>query len=162
MVKIGERAGRNTVLAAAVMVAASSLGCATLRAGMARQKYIHEQTQAHVYQMPIADVWPNVRKLLFERGYQVKGSDTGNAFSVETESKPGDAGSAVRYLVQGTKLDERSCRVEFTKMTSTPNGSKSDRDLDLEWQLLKRVDPAGAQQIETAAQAEGDKARSQS
>jgi hypothetical protein len=102
-----------------------------------------------------------VRKILFEKGFQAKDSDTGSSFSLETESQTAD-GKMVRYLVQGVKVDDSSCRVEFTKMSSGAKGTSSNRDLEMEWQLLERADAASAQQIKTAAEAEGNKAKTQS
>jgi hypothetical protein len=42
------------------------------------------------------------------------------------------------------------------------DGTSSKRDLEMEWQLLQRVDGSSAQHIKTAADAEGEKAKTQS
>ena len=143
----------------AVLTTGSS--CAAMRAGAARQKYINGQTQQHVYKMPITQVWPNVRTLLFEQGYQSKTSDTGGSYSLETEPKM-DEKVAVRYLVQGVKVDDSTCRVEFMRMSAGEKGTKSDRDLEMEWRLLQKVDAASAEQIKKQAEGEADKAKAAS
>jgi hypothetical protein len=144
-----------------VALIVASSGCAAMRAGAARQKYINDQTQQHVYKMPITQVWPNVRTLLFEQGYQSKTSDTGGSYSLETEPKM-DEKVAVRYLVQGVKIDDSSCRIEFMRMSAGEKGTKSDRDLEMEWRLLQKVDTASADQIKKQAEGEADKAKAAS
>jgi hypothetical protein len=148
---------RVRVLLGAVAVA--GMGCASLKAFQARQQYIQDQTRAHAYAKPIAAVWPEVRKLLFEKGFKTKDSDTGNSFSLETEEKK-EGDSKVRYLVLGTKLDEASCKVEFTRMGAGVLGPTSERDLDLEWALLRRVEPEAGERIEHEASAAGEKTKS--
>ena len=155
-------AARQTGLAIAMggmfVLALASGGCAMLRAGAAQQKYINEQTTQHVYQMPITQVWPNVRTMLFAEGYKTKSSDTGGSYSLETEPKM-DGDKTVTYLVQGTKVDDNSCKVEFTKNVQGSIGTTSNRDPQMEWHLLQKVDPPAAQKIKADADAEGEKAK---
>jgi hypothetical protein len=148
---------RARILLGVVLVAGT--GCASLKAFQARQAYIQDQTRAHAYAKPIAAVWPEVRKLLFEKGFKTKDSDTGNSFSLETEEKK-DGDGKVRYLVLGTKVDEGSCKVEFTRMGAGVLGPTSERDLDLEWVLLRRVEPESGERIEHEASAAGERTKS--
>src|SRR5207249_1902913 len=106
--------GSGAVLALALGLGLAA-GCASLKGYQAKHQYIKDQTRTHVYAKPIAVVWPEVRKLLFEKGWKTKDSDTGNSFALETEEKK-DGDEMVRYLVTGTKVDESSCRIEFTRV----------------------------------------------
>jgi hypothetical protein len=151
---------RNRALGmlALLVVALTTAGCAALAAGAARHKYVNEQTQAHVYNMPITTVWPNVRTLLFEKGYETKSSDTGGSFSLETEPKL-DNGESIRYLAQGVKIDDKSCRIEITKATVSPTRTHSERDLEMEWALLEKIDATSASKISADADAAGEAAK---
>jgi hypothetical protein len=155
------RAPRATVAIAAALCLAALSGCAFLRGSAARQKYVQSQTEQHVYNRPIQEVWPQVRKLLFEQGYQSKDTDTGGSYSIETEPATKD-NKTTRYLVQGTKVSDGSCRIEITRMTIQPKGeSDMDRDLQMEWTLLKRVEPDRAKAIESDAEREAERAKQQ-
>lgn len=149
------------LVAALFCFAATQAGCAFMRASSARQRYVRDQTSQWVYRQPIQQVWPGVRKVLFERGLQVKDSDSGGAYAVETEPA-NDGKTVVRFLVQGTKLDDGACRLEVTKMTMGKDGAQSERDTDFEWQLLQRLDPQGAAQINAAAEQEAERAKNAS
>lgn len=151
------RLGQGLVAVLLVMAA----GCSHLRASSARQRYIKDQTAAYVYQQPIQEVWPHVRKTLLERGYQTKDVDSGGAYSVETEPRAEEK-RVVRYLVQGTKVDDGHCRIEVTRMVEEKGRVDTTRDVDLEWLLIQRAEPQGAQQITNGAEAEATKARAAS
>jgi hypothetical protein len=151
------------VLALALACAGPTVaGCAAMRAAGARHEHIESQTQEYVYQKPLSQVWPQARQLLFEEGFEVKDTDSTTA---ETEWKKGDSGRA-RYLLSGIEVDEGSCRVQFTKdeQYKTDSGwssSDPERDLGMEWKLIKKVDPDGARKIEADADAKGDAAKAQ-
>jgi hypothetical protein len=150
---------RRTFFALALALTLAA-GCASLRGYQAKQQYIKDQTRSHVYARPIATVWPEVRKLLFEKGFKTKDSDSGNSFALETEEKK-DGEEMIRYLVTGTKVDEGACRVEFTRVATGKVGRPAtERDLDMEWTLLRRVEPDSGQKIEGEAVAVGEKAKS--
>jgi hypothetical protein len=55
--------------------------------------------------------------------------------------------------VQGIKVDETSCKVQFTRLSGPvgENTTRTARDLEMEWQLLRRIDPQVAVQIEGEA-----------
>jgi hypothetical protein len=151
---------RRVGFAGAMLVAVvlGGAGCNALRAGGARHKYINDQTQSFVYKMPITQVWPNVRTTLFEAGYETKSSDTGGSYSLETEPKT-DSGETTRYLAQGVKIDDNSCTIQITRASFSPTRKHSERDLDMEWTLLQKVDPASASQIKGGADAAGEAAK---
>ena len=137
-------------------------GCTALRQNAARQRYIHTQLEDMKYARPLSEVWPNVRQILFERGYQVRDSSHHRgAYAVETEelwTYSGASGTGTRYLVQGVTLEDGSSKVIFTRQqTSSFEGrigsTQSSRDFDLEWELLQRVNPSYASEIDYNAEA---------
>jgi hypothetical protein len=44
----------------------------------------------------------------------------------------------------------------------TKDGAKSARDVDLEWQILQKLDPEAAKRIQTGAEQEAEKAKNAS
>jgi hypothetical protein len=135
------------LLALSVFVVTFGSGCAAMRASAARQAHINKMTKQHVYAMPCEQVWPTARQLLFTNGFSVKDTGEGTTMTLETEwAYQGQSSS--RYLVQGIEPTESQCKVNFTKNTRSQNNHNStSRDLDIEWQLLQKVDQESAQKI---------------
>lgn len=137
-------------------------GCSTIRAAMARDKYMKSAVMDHTYQRPCGDVWAAARTLLFARDFQVKSADGAAGLTLETEwkreGKGKDARSA-RYLFQGTAPTPETCRVQATAAVKALTGeTEMERDWQMEWDLIKQVDTAEAQRIESEARAAGDAA----
>ena len=149
---------RHATLLALAALCTLALGCAMMRASAARNAFIKEQTEKHVYGRPLEQVWPEARVMLFEAGYQVK--DTGEgATTLETEWKY-ESGSKYRYLVMGVRQGDK-CQVRFTKAYESGGKHKStgtSRDWSMEFKLIKKVDPDAAARIETEADARGTSA----
>jgi hypothetical protein len=143
------------ILAAAFLIGALT-GCAALNAAGARHQVIRSSTADHVYKAPLPAVWPEARQLLFEKGYEVRDTGESAQRTLETEWKY-EEGARTRYLVQGIDVDGRTSRVRFssTRQVKTTNGTWTsgiaDRDLWLEWELLRRVDPTAAAEIQARA-----------
>lgn len=138
----------------------SLVGCASLRASGARHRYIESKTESHVYDKALASVWPEARQLLFAKGYSVKDTD---ASSAETEWKKTGDDFRNRILLTGTPLSDSSCKVQFMKEEQQRGESGwrsngAERDLGLEWELIRKVSPEVADQIQQEADAEGQKA----
>ena len=159
---------RNTFLvlsiaAGLIVTALAATGCAGIRASQARQDYIEQATRSHVYDKPCSQVWPDARQLLFAEGYSVKDTGEGAMMTVETEwnyEDEFDDTEATRYLVQGTAPRDGTCKVEFTRSERQSDGDlETERDVDMEWELLQRVDPAEAREIRAEAEEEADRAR---
>ncbi len=125
--------------------------CAGLQHQMAANQYVSQQTLDHVYQRNLAEVWPYARQLLFEYGYSVRDTGEGMTFTAETEWRAEQNGSS-RYLVQGFVLGDRACRVQFTRVDSGPMGDRWNRDVAMEWTLLRRAEPEAAAQLEADGQ----------
>ena len=143
-----------TLIALAVLLS----GCAFLRGQQAKQDALRQQIQQFAFTQPIESIWPEVQKLMFERGFQTKTASTTTNYAIETEpALVGD--NQVRYLIQGTPLANGGSTVHFNKVQTRPNGkTRSGRDFDMEWLLIQRFDPQAAAQIQAQADAIGQQA----
>ena len=155
-----------------VLFAVVSLaGCASAR----RDAYIQDKAMKHVYRQPIAEVWQQVRSMLQEKELEMR--EAPGAYEISTDwqmvGAPSSLGTAyVRYLVRGKQPSPAMCSVEIFKQNRTESGqgpmdartgtrqaigndvTNMVRDMELEWELLQRVDPEGAKALrEEAAQA---------
>lgn len=135
-------------LLAVILFATTVLGgCAGIRAASARQAHINAETKNHVYNMPCQQVWPTARQILFAEGYAVKDTGEGSTMTLETEWAYKGQGSS-RYLVQGIEPQAGQCKVNFTINSRSQKGNlDSNRDLEIEWELLQKVDQRAAQEI---------------
>ena len=150
-----------------------SLAACSLTAQARRDAQLRAELDSRRIHQPLMTVWPAVLHLLADRGYQLVGRDrlavgaqpasrlkrftaggfetgrTDQGLVLETMA---DA-SAVRYRAEGTNIDGRSCRVTFTAIRRTDSSPSEERsrDLDLEVELMRRLDPEQAKRIEQAA-----------
>lgn len=148
---------RSTFLIGAMSLMILGSGCAAMRGMSAKHAYREQQTENHVYKQPLKTVWPQARQLLFEQGFEVKDTDGTNA-ETEWRIAPGDNTQRERYLLSGLEVSESECKVQFTKATEFKTGAnwgspQTERDLGLEFDLIKKADPDAFAQIE----AEGDR-----
>lgn len=150
-------------------VTALAVGCASSR----REAYIQDKASQHVYRMPIAELWPQVRMMLKEKDLPLR--EAPGAFEISTDwhmvGAPSTLGTNyVRYLVRGKQPTPASCVVEIFKQNRTEAGqgpvdmqtgqrrsigtdtTNMVRDSELEWELLQRVDPEGAKELRADAE----------
>jgi len=157
---MNEKVKRLLVLVVLSVSALGWAGCASIRASGAKHQYIESKTESHVYDKPLAAVWPEARQLLFAKGYSVKDTDSSSA---ETEWKKSSDDFRNRILLTGTPMNDSSCKVQFMKeeqqrMDGEWRSNGAERDLGLEWELIRKVSPDVADKIEMEADAEGQKA----
>ncbi len=153
----------TTVLMVLAAVALAT-GCAARR----REAYVQDKAHTHVYRMPLAELWPHARKLVTDKGYSLRESKAG--FELQTEWLQTSAASSLgttfqRYLVRGIERGPGQSSVEFIKMVrteargadnvsetggrgggvaQTTAGTQTQPDLEMEWELLQRVDAEAA------------------
>ncbi len=136
-------------------------GCAGLRASSARHAHIEKETEAFTYSKSLSTVWPRARQILFAAGFEVKDTDASNA---ETSWKF-DGAYRTRYLVSGFAIDESTCKVQFTKASQQKKEDGGwyqpdiERDLEMEWKLLREVSPDAGAKIKKDADVKGEEAR---
>ena len=133
------------------------VGCAAIRGATARRKHIEDATRGHVYNRPMGQVWGQARQLLFERGYTVRDTGEGGSHQAETEWKQEGNDRRARYLLSGIPAGDDKAQVQFTRAEEQheKGGGWStlgtERDLDMEYELIKRVEPEQASVIESDA-----------
>jgi hypothetical protein len=66
---------RPTSWLALALAAAVTSGCASAKEARARSDYLKGQMEPLVYQKPIEEVWPDVLRLLNDKGYPLVGDD---------------------------------------------------------------------------------------
>jgi uncharacterized lipoprotein len=147
------------LLLLAVLVLAS--GCA----GRQRDVYMQDKAAAHVYPLPINQVWPQARAVLAERGFSFRESPQEYEAVTEWLQTTNTASSLgityERYLLRGHPVGRDRSSVEFIKMTITETyvtktearrgAQQLAPDHVMAWKLLERVDAAAAQQYAAEA-----------
>ncbi|WP_375770322.1 hypothetical protein NR798_05350 [Archangium gephyra] len=154
-----------------VLLAVTTLatGCAASR----REAYIQDKAAQHVYRKPIAEVWPQVRMLLKEKELPLR--EAPGAYEISTDwqmvGAPSTLGTNyVRYLVRGKQPTPAMCSVEIFKQNRVEAGqgpvdaqtgqrreigtdtTNMVRDMEMEWELLQRIDPEAAKALRTEAE----------
>jgi hypothetical protein len=153
-------------------VASLAAGCASAR----REAYIQDKAMQHVYRKPIAEVWPQVRSMLLEKELPMREAPGGYEISTDWQmvGAPSSLGTAyVRYLVRGKQPSPAMCAVEIYKQNRTESGpgpvdvrsarpterqsvgndaTSMVRDMEMEWELLQRVDPEAAKALREDAE----------
>jgi uncharacterized lipoprotein len=162
---------RSSLSLSLVLFALATLatGCAASR----REAYVQEKASQYVYRKPMAEVWPQVRMLLKERDLPLRESP--GTFEISTDwhmvGAPSTLGTNyVRYLVRGKQPTPAMCAVEIFKQNRVEAGqgpvdartgqrqglgtdsTNLQRDMELEWELLQRVDPEGAKSLRAEAE----------
>lgn len=147
----------------------------SLTAQARRDTQLRRELDAARINQPLATVWPVVLHLLADHGYQLVGRDrvavgapaaapykryTAGGF----ETARADHGlvletmadaSARSYRAEGSVIDGKSCRVTFIaiRRTGSSPSEERSRDLELEVELVQRLDPEQAKRIVQAADA---------
>lgn len=140
------------------------MGCAAQR----QQAALEDDVREHVYRKPLADVWPTALALLKDKGFSVIADPT--RYEARTEwaqiTPPSALGTHfASFYVVGTERGSGECTVRYYRnersvavapsrpgqpdplLEYQPDGIQgsrlvpSDRDRDLEWQLLQRLEP---------------------
>lgn len=107
-----------------------------------------------VYNRPLAEVWPKVRRFFYEHGLEPKNPFKRGSYTLETDWRDEGHASRARYRAEGMAVTEGSCRIRVTRTSEGTYfaGLPSDReDRRLEWEMLERIDPAQAHRLEAEA-----------
>jgi hypothetical protein len=135
-----------------------------------RTARLEHQLDEHRFQKPLAEVWPVALRLLADRQYELVGKDRAavgqreygsflrRGFETREYSDKRRAaetmmnGDGVRYRVEGTDFDGKSCRVVFFALPrNAPDYAKWNyRDVEMEMDLVWRVEPKIADRIDAA------------
>ena len=158
----------------AVLVAALVAAC-SMATQARRDTRLRAELDTHQIHKPLREVWPAALRLLADRGYQLVGRDrlvvgeppafrlkhltaggfeTGRTDHGLAMESMADA-SATRYHVEGQDIGGTACRVTFVAVRRTGDSPSEERsrDLDLELELIRRLEPDAASRIASAADA---------
>ena len=161
------------VLAVGVALAVSTSGCITPE--MKRSRALQKQLDATPFPKSLEEVWPEVQKLLAERGYGLVGRDAEavgkhdpgllrRLFSPAKETARAFDGTWImetdwsgerRYRAMGYAEGTSSrIKLRLIREDRTEHGrdGESVRDPDLELELLRRIDPDTAAKVEAAVE----------
>jgi hypothetical protein len=165
----------STIRRAAGLLALCSLACSSLTAQARRESRLREQLDEHRFQQPLSAVWPAALRLMHDRHLHLAGRDrtvvgapsdgwlsklTKGGFETRSNGKGGvvletrEDTSALRYRAEGIDAGAGTCRVIFTAVRRTgrtPSEEKS-RDLDMELELVRRLEPEAAARILAASE----------
>lgn len=144
-----------------------AIGCTASR----REAYVQDKALQHVYRKPLAEVWPQVRMMLKEKELPLREAPGGYEISTDWHmvGAPSDLGTNyVRYLVRGKQPTPAMCTVEILKQSRVESGqgpinngkrealgtdtTNLSRDMEMEWELLQRVDPEAAKALRSEAE----------
>ncbi|MBU8899375.1 hypothetical protein DRW03_10030 [Corallococcus sp. H22C18031201] len=146
-------------------------GCAAHR----QQAFLEDKAGTHVYRKPIAEVWPEALAILKARGYSFRTGKEG--YEAVTHELQLSAASSLgttfgAYMIRGKEHGPGQCSVEFWKrersetraaadtqgrgpdLSESPGGvsnAQGKRDLEVEWELLQKVDPDAAASLKAEA-----------
>jgi hypothetical protein len=158
-------------LLAALLALGAGSGCASLSEYRARSRSARAGMEGYRYRQPIELVWPEVRRLLADRGLGLAGKDAAavgqksgtmsqlSSAAKETRSTSGGGllmetswnQDGVRWRAEATP-DAGGLRVVLTRIEINRNEFGTDgvtlRDYELELDLLRRVDVEEAERIE--------------
>lgn len=118
---------------------------------------LHRQRalEDHVYKQDITLVWKEVRDLWSSHGCDAPEQPTlGETIACEASEK--------RWLRVDARSGGHQVEIEVERTQKDADGKEKlvrERDWDLEWKLLERLEPDTASQIDSEAQAKGDKAK---
>ena len=117
-------------------------------------EHARSNAKQHQYQVPLEEVWPFALQLVVEKGFAIEKNQAregGARFSAETVWLPAGQ-QQVRMIVQGTGYADNSSQVSFMRQRRYlgQNEVSLERDLDMEWSLLRLVDPEAAAAIKEA------------
>jgi hypothetical protein len=136
-----------------------------------RTSRLRHELDEHQFQKPLAEVWPAALRLLAERRFDLVGKDralvgqsddwtlTRRGFETRQYSDRRRAvetmlnSQGVQIRVEGTDIEGRSCRVVFFALPRNARDYEkwNYRDLQLEMDLVWRVEPEVAGRMEAAA-----------
>lgn len=157
-------------LRTATFVAAMALGlsCASYCGDQAFTRVVHEETAAHTYSVPAEAIWKETAAILGERGHEFSADAKPTEAPVLSDWQ-GSAKDRRRYsvrIIEGkvVRLEVHEIiETEFTTYADTdipdakpvPTGTETDRrrhrDHTVEWEVLRRLDPERASEIEQMA-----------
>lgn len=129
--------------------------CGWIVGEITQQLHRQRALEQHVYEEDIAVLWKQVRDLWTSHGCQAPEQPV-IAETLACE------GSEKRWLRVDKRDGGHRVEIEVERMQKDAEGKDKlvrQRDWELEWKLLERVDPDTASRVESEAKAKGEKAK---
>jgi hypothetical protein len=143
---------------------------------MKRNERLRSELDAHRFQQPLTAVWPAALRLLHDRQFDLVGNDRlylgdeaqgswgrmlAKGFETRVAPKGGlvsetnPNGAHLRYRVEGRDTGSGTCRITYTAVQRDADDPSEEeaRDVDMELELVRRVDAAAAAGIMQRAEA---------
>lgn len=153
-----DRWKRGVAVVALLML--GSGGCGDCAARGAYHDHVRHRTEAQVYEQPREELWRQVVELLAERGFALPAETPVAGVTIASDWMQTEYGRQRMQVRLEALSDQRHIvRIESRYEADPVPGAASpkserpalERQLDLEWMLFERVDPARA--LEVAAEA---------
>ncbi len=136
-------------------LALSLPACGWIVGEIAEQMHRQNALKDHVYTEDINVLWKQVRDLWTSHGCEApEQPKLGETIACEANEK--------RWLRVDARKGGHQVEIEVERTKKDPEGKETvvrERDWELEWKLLERVDPDTASRVESEAENKGDKAK---
>ncbi len=151
-----------------------SAACSSLTGEARRESWLREELDRHEFSQPLTRIWPLAMRVVVDHRFQLVGRDrvvvgeqeqsawkrvTGGGFQTRRMGEHGlvlesrENASRVRVRLEGTDTGGGRCRATFTAIRRTGDAPSEERsrDVDLELELIRLVEPDEALRIRRAA-----------
>lgn len=129
--------------------------CGWIVGEITEQLHRQRALEDHVYEQDLALVWKEVRDLWTSHGCEAPEQPVvGETLACEADEK--------RWLRLTKRSNGHQIEIEVERTQKDAEGKDKtvrERDWQLEWKLLERIDPDKAAEVEGEAQAKGEKAK---
>jgi len=110
------------------------------------------KVEAHRYDSAPMELAATARSMLQEKGFVIQ--EQADPLFFETDWKTDRKGQKVRYRIEVVAFSTAASRIVFHKFIDDRGTTKdAGTDLDAEWALMSKIDPAAAKQIKADAPA---------
>lgn len=146
---------RRLLPAVILSLALAAPACGWIVGEITEQLHRQRALKAQVYEQDIALVWKEVRDLWTSHGCEAPEQPViGETLACEASEK--------RWLRVDARGSGHKVEIEVERTQTDAEGKEKivrERDWELEWKLLERIDPDKAAEVEGEAAAKGDKAK---
>lgn len=109
-----------------------------------------KKLESHLYEMPPVDLAKVARAMLEEHGFSIP--EQSDPLNFSSEWKPQGKSGRIRYSIHVVAMSVAASQIEFVREEDAGDGDvKKSDDLDAEWAILERHDPAAADAIKADA-----------
>ena len=141
----------------------SGCGCLTCEQAMYETEYSKErdhQVEKFEYDVPVVDAWKELVDLAKEQGFTLPTSGTEDT-NIDSDWVGSGTTDRQRLQVRVERIDPKHYKIRIERQIemAIDGGTtvRSDRDRELEWQLIERAQPTRAKEIEDKADQAGQR-----